>query len=104
MESLIPIIFGAFIVGVIPLFIAWSLTRSRQMLDQWAVENHLRLVSANLCWVNRGPFFWSTSNGQMIYRITVVSEDGERASGWARCGTFWGGLVVESVEVRWDNA
>lgn len=104
MESLIPIIFGAFFVGVIPLFIAWSLTRSQRMLDQWAAESHLKLVSANPCWVNRGPFLWTTSKHQMIYRITVVSEDGERRSGWARCGTFFGGLFADSVEVRWDNA
>ncbi len=39
----------------------------------------------------------------MIYRITVASEDGETTSGWARCGTFWGGLFVDSVEVRWDD-
>ena len=52
MESLIPIIFGAFFVGVIPLFIAWSLTRSQRMLDQWAAEHDLTHVSATPCWVN----------------------------------------------------
>ena len=103
MESLIPIAFGALIVGLIPLGIAWSPTRSQRMLDDWAAENHLKLVSATPCWVNRGPFFWTTSNGQMIYRITVVSEDGERTSGWARCGTFCGGLFIDRVEVRWDD-
>jgi hypothetical protein len=56
-------------------------SRSQQMLDQWTANSHLKLVSSSPCWVNRGPFFWTTSQGQMIYRITVASEDGERTSG-----------------------
>ncbi len=103
MESVFPLIFGALIVGLIPLCISWSLTRSERMLDEWAVENHLKLVSASLCWFNQGPFFWISSKHQMVYRITVTSESGERSSGWARCGTFWGGLFVDHVEVRWDD-
>ena len=104
MESLIPIIFGAFIVGLVPLCIAWSLIRSQRMLDQWAAEHDMTHVSATPCWINRGPFSWNTSNGQMVYRIAVTSESVERRSGWARCGSFWGGLFVDRVEVRWDSA
>lgn len=104
MESLIPFVFGALLLGLIPLCISWSLTRSQRMLDEWAAENHLKLVSARPCWINRGPFFWTTSKGQMVYRITVASESGEERTGWARCGGFWGGLFVDRVEVRWDDA
>ena len=104
MESLIPFVFGALILGLVPLCISWSLTRSQRMLDEWAAESHLKLVSASPCWINRGPFFWTTSNGQMVYRITVASESGESRTGWARCGGFWGGLFVDRVEVRWDDA
>ena len=35
--------------------------------------------------------------------MASLSEDGERTSGWARCGTFCGGLFIDRVEVRWDD-
>ncbi len=56
MESLIPLAIGALSLGLIPLWISWSLTRSQRMLEQWAAESHLKLVSASPCRVNRGPF------------------------------------------------
>src|SRR5262249_35973173 len=50
----------------------------------------------------RGPFFWTSSKGQTVYRVTVEVKGAVR-TGWVRCGSWWLGLRSEQVEVRWDE-
>lgn len=95
---LIPLILVGLMCGL-----SWTLRRSREMLDEWLSTSNLELVSAEFCWFWRGPFFWSSSNGQVVYRITAVDQRGEMFTGWARCGGYWRGLLVSKVEVRWDD-
>ena len=82
--------------------IVWTFSRSHRLLEEWASSNGYDLISAHFCWIRRGPFFWTTSKGQTVYRIIARDEDGERLTGWARCGSFWWGLWGSKVEVRWD--
>jgi hypothetical protein len=96
----------AFIVGILALVIfltSWTFSRSRRLLDQWAESNGYRIASAEFCWFRRGPFFWTTSKSQTVYRITVMDSKGHSRSCWARCGGFWWGLWTDRVDVRWDD-
>lgn len=102
MEDIAPILVVPLLVAVAILGIGWTFSRSRRLLDDWAASNGFRLVSADYCWIRRGPFFWTTSKGQTVYRITAVDGDGNRRTGWARCGSFLLGLWAGRVEVRWD--
>ena len=81
----------------------WSRARAESMLDRWALRQGVRLVSAEHRTMFRGPFFWRTGRGQMVYRITVRYPDGTVRQGWARCGGWFLGLLTEAVDVRWDN-
>lgn len=81
----------------------WGKSRSRSMLEQWAAMNGVRLLDAEARGLFRGPFFWTTSKSQTVYRITVQYPDGAVRQGYARCGGWLLGLLSDNVEVRWDE-
>ena len=94
------------VVAVIILAViamVWHFRRSRSLLEDWAAENGYRLLSSQYRNFSRGPFFWTTSKGQTVYRVTVQDRDGATRSGWVRCGSWWGGLLSDKVQVRWDD-
>lgn len=53
--------------------------------------------------MRRGPFTFTSSNGQLIYRITIEDFQGQQFEGFARCGGFFWGPWTHKVEVRWDG-
>jgi hypothetical protein len=93
----------AFVALAIFSFI-WQFSRSETLLQQWAQENGYRLISSENRWMMRGPFLLTTAKGQTVYRITVEDADGKTREGWARWGSWLGGLFSDKVEVRWDDA
>src|SRR5688500_22244 len=58
--------------------IAWHFSRSRGLLEQWAAENGYRIIESSYRNLVRGPFFWTTSKGQTVYRVTVEDASGRR--------------------------
>jgi hypothetical protein len=82
----------------------WSKARSSAMLDCWADENGYTLVEKKYCHFFRGPFFFTASKAQDVYRITARDKAGELWTGWAKCGGYWSGLISDQVKVRWDEA
>ncbi len=103
MEDIIPFFVVALVVLVIVVSVSWTFRRSRRLLENWASSQRMEIVSAEFRWFFRGPFFWTTSKNQTVYRITVMDEHGEMLSGWARCGSFWWGIFSDRVDVRWDE-
>ncbi len=103
MEDFAPLLFIIPIMTLVGYAIVWTFRRSRQMLTDWAARNEIELLDAQFRWLWRGPFFWSSSKNQTIYRITVMDADGRTRTGWAKCGSFWLGLFRDQVEVRWDD-
>src|SRR5262245_14678068 len=85
------------------LGIAWHFGRSRSLLDRWAAEHGYEVLRAEYRSFFKGPFFWNSSKGQTVYRVTIEDEDGRVLSGWVRCGGWWLGLMSDHVEVRWDE-
>ena len=81
---------------------AWHFRRSRSLLERWAERNGYRIMAAEYRHVLRGPFFWTSSKGQTVYRVTVEVTGGVR-TGWVRCGSWWLGLLSDRAEVRWDE-
>jgi hypothetical protein len=73
------------------------------VLDNWATENNLRIVEYERRSVRTGPFFFTTSRSQVVYRITVEDEAGQVRRGWARCGNPLVGLLSDRVVVQWDD-
>jgi hypothetical protein len=85
------------------VLIVWHFSRSRGLLEKWAAANGFRIIESNYRNLVRGPFFWTTSKGQTVYRVTVEDARGQRRSGWVRCGGFFLGLLSDRVTVRWDD-
>ena len=81
----------------------WQYTRSETLLERWAEENGFTIVDRRLRHLFRGPFTWTTAEGQTVYRVTVVDSSGRERSGWVRCGSFAFGLLSDKVCVRWDE-
>jgi hypothetical protein len=91
------------VFSLMVLLIVWSNSRGLSMLDVWASENGYDILSREACWFFRGPFFWGTSEGQKVYKVTLRDQDGRVRHGYARCGGYWLGLWTDRVEVRWDD-
>jgi hypothetical protein len=81
----------------------WYYRRARELLQSWADQHGFQIQAVEHRWLNRGPFFWTTSRGQVVYYVTVLDTAGRKRRGYVRCGSFWGGLFSDKVEVRWDE-
>jgi hypothetical protein len=49
----------------------WHSHRSRSLLERWAERNGYRIIDADYRNFFRGPFFWTSGNGQTVYQVTV---------------------------------
>jgi hypothetical protein len=91
---------------IIPIVIAmlwFHMARSRSLLRQWADGNGYRIVKSSYRTAWRGPFAWTSSKGQTVYRVIVQDPAGNHRTGWVRCGGYLVGLLSDQVEARWDD-
>lgn len=86
------------------VFLVLEITRPIEILNQWAGDNSFEILNYERRYVRRGPFFWTTSRGQVVYYVCVKAENGEIRSGWVRCGNWWLGLWINEADVRWDDS
>jgi hypothetical protein len=96
---LIPVV----LVPLAILLLILDFTRQIAILTQWAIENGFKILDSERRFFRRGPFFWTTSRGRVVYYVRVKAEDGEIRSGWVRCGNWWLGVFINQAEVRWDE-
>ena len=53
--------------------------------------------------VFRGPFLWTTAQGQTVFRVRVRDGKGNERTGWVRCGGWFWSLMSDNPEVWWDD-
>lgn len=92
---------AAFIGLAVLLFFA-HFQRSDSILERWAAEEGVEILSAEYRWLARGPFFW-TSNKRSVYRVQVIDRRGRTRRGWVRVGGYWLGLLSDHADVIWDD-
>ena len=92
----------AFVILIVIAILVWTFSRSRRMLEKWAVDNNYQIISASIRLFRRGPFFWTTSKNQVVYYVTIRTSEGIK-NGWVRCGSWAWGIFQDKVEVRWDE-
>ncbi len=98
------IIIGSIVfVSLVVLSWAWGVSRGTSLLEGWARSHGLQILSQEECWFFKGPFFWTSSKGQKVYRVAVRDREGFERLGYVRCGGYWLGLMSDHVEVRWDE-
>jgi hypothetical protein len=98
-QVLLFVVIGIVVIGSM----AWHFSRSRSVLEQWAVENGFEILHSEYRNLVRGPFFWTTSKGQTVYYVRVRDSKGTERSGWVRCGGWFLGLMTDRAEVRWED-
>jgi hypothetical protein len=86
----------------VALSTTWHWFRSRFLLKKWAQANGFELVRMKVNWSGFGPFLF-TSRRQEVYHIRVRDHWGRERSGWAKCGGYWLGFLVNKIEVEWTH-
>ena len=97
----------AVVIGVFVLLglamATWHYGRAGSLLASWAKGNGFELLSQENCLFFRGPYFWTTTRGQEVYRVSVRDREGRTRSGYVRCGGTFLGMLGDQVDVRWDE-
>ena len=83
--------------------IVWRGGRADSMLTDWAQSSGLRMLAAERRTFFKGPFFWTSTKGQMIFYVTVEETGGQIRHAWVRCGGYWLGMLSDNFEVRWED-
>src|SRR5581483_1656083 len=99
MNALIFIFMAVFLFGCL----AWHVSRSRSVLQDWARDHAFEIIDREERIFMKGPFFWTSSRGQVVFYVTVRDSEGHFRKGWVRCGSFFSGLFSDRAEVRWDD-
>ena len=74
--------------------------KAKWLLRGWAATNGFKILQSEQC---SGPYPWWLSNNRPVFRVRVRDRNGEERCGWARCGSFLGGVLFGNrVEVRWE--
>jgi hypothetical protein len=81
----------------------WRISRSRFLLEQWAVKNGFDILHSESRDLFQGPFFWTTSRGQTVFYVRVRDDQGRERSGWIRFGGWITGLWTDKSEVKWED-
>ena len=80
----------------------WHESRADELVESWAKANGFRLLNVEKSNFLRGPYFWNSSKGQVVFRVRVEDSEGKIRSGYLRCGSYWGGMWSDETDVHWD--
>ena len=90
-----------FMIGGVAMVIAHN-GKAERLVRQWSAENGVQLLECEKRWLRCGPFFFSKSKSQRVFRIIVSDSAGNVFRGYAKCGGYFLGMWSEQIEVRWD--
>jgi hypothetical protein len=81
-----PIVFlvigAALALIVMTIVTGVAIFKGRSLLSRWAERNHYRLVQSDVRYWDRGPFLWTTSALQLVYRVTLQDSQGNSRTAW----------------------
>lgn len=80
----------------------WQVDRADQLAQGWARDNGYEIVASENRWFD-GPFFWRSSDRQVVRYVTVRDQYGRERSGHVRLGGWFFGLWGDSTAVEWDE-
>jgi hypothetical protein len=94
------------IIGFVIVAIAswtWTINRSRSMLDQWAADNGLSILQAEMRFLRTSPYLFRHAKGQTVHYVTVRDVAGHVRHAYVRCGGWFAGLLSNAVNVDWQD-
>ena len=99
----VSIFMTALVIFAVIFALVWHFERSGSLLYEWAAQNGYHIIRQEYRYFRKGPFFWTSTEGQTVYYVIVEDSAGNKRRGWVRCGSWWFGLLSDKVEVRWDD-
>jgi hypothetical protein len=90
------LIFETIVTGV-------AIFKGQSLLPHWAERNHYLVVQAEVRYWDRGPFLWTTSAIQLVYRVTLQDSHGNSRTAWLAFGGWGLGLFSHKVQVHWEE-
>ena len=98
-----PLFMVALGLVIVVATVFWHYGRSSAILQKWADDNGFQILEKELRHLFKGPFFFTASKNQTVYRVTVSDKAGQERSGWVVCGGWWLGMLSDHAKVRWDE-
>lgn len=95
------LLLAAIPAGLVALWVDFYYWAVPAALDRWAAGAGYRILRKEHRTFFKGPFFWTTSRSQVVYRVLVEGPKGEKRQAWVRIGGFWWPWT-RRIEVRWD--
>ena len=82
----------------------WQYSVAGRQVEDWAAANGWRIVRRTLCHFNddHDPV-WESGRGQVLYRVTVATSDGQEFGALVRVGGRFLGQLSRRVQVTWDD-
>jgi len=96
-------------VVVIPLFIVFSLAlelvadrRSATRIQTWASDNRYQVESVHRLWLSTGQWGrFAAGRSRRYFDVDIRDGSGSSRSGTVRVSGGVGGLVADTIDVRW---
>jgi hypothetical protein len=73
---------------------------ARRRLEEWALENGIRILHHQYRILIRGPF--NCFGKYSVFRVVVADERGGQKTGWVRLGGYFIGLWSRDSQVLWE--
>ena len=80
----------------------FRLRRSRAIVRQSLERDGYTVVRIQRRVIRQGPFLWTTSRAQTVYRVLVQDRGGHDRTVWARLGRSWLPRP-DQLEFRWEG-
>jgi hypothetical protein len=90
------------VIGISLAFQFKGNEKARDVIDQWAEQEEVTVVSKQFLF-GGGKFFFSHSKSQRVYRVVVRNVAGQQRTADIRCGSWIGGMLSDNISVRWHD-
>jgi hypothetical protein len=90
------IIFGFFIHR-------WHIRRGRSALERWALAKRFEILQSKRCFFCGAFPWWTTTQKQTVFFVTVRDDSGRERSGWLRFGDWLGGGYKDEPDIIWSE-
>jgi hypothetical protein len=78
-----------------------SYGKAKRLIHEWAKSNGYSIIYMKQRFFRKGPF-WLSSLGQIVYYVNVKTSAGP-GNVYIRCGSFWGGMRSDNMEIEWEG-
>jgi hypothetical protein len=75
----------------------------KRVVSNWAKSKNQTIEKLEIRWFKKGPFFGTTSSGQLVFFATVKNREGKLRNVYIRVGGFFSGFLSDEKDVMWED-